>query len=71
MDDPLRELRTELGTPLPEGLDVFPAADAAQLATAVRDARARQRKALHAAVDEGLGLLPFLMRGTIKKILFG
>lgn len=71
MGDPMNELRVALGGAVPEGLDALAGEDTSRLATAIRDARARQARALTVAVDEGLRVVPLLMRGAIKKILFG
>ncbi|MGO4256016.1 hypothetical protein [Marmoricola sp. RAF53] len=64
-------LADELGGPLPPGLAGLDEADAAHLADAVEAARARQSAALRDATDGGLEFVPKLLRGPVKKVLFG
>jgi hypothetical protein len=37
----------------------------------LHDAKARQSQELEAAVEQALGVVPRLLRGTIRKVLFG
>jgi hypothetical protein len=60
-----RELRAEL-PPAIAGLD---AADAERLAELLAGARERQHTALIGAVDDGLGFVPRLLRGPVKRAL--
>ncbi len=46
------------------------AADAARLAEMVDDAKVRQQQALDDAIDGGLGHIPRLLRGPVRKVLF-
>ncbi len=71
MGEATQQLRMELGGQVPDGLDALSEADAGRLARAVREARARQARQLDVAVDESLRVVPFLLRGAVKKILFG
>jgi hypothetical protein len=64
-------LERELGQPLPPGLAALPDAHHAQLAEAIDAARGRQREALAAATESGLAFIPRLLRGPVKKVLFG
>jgi hypothetical protein len=67
----LRALRDQLADGLPEGLAALHPRELADLATAVREARERQSAALDAAVHETMGHVPWLMRGPVRRILFG
>lgn len=63
------ELRDALGG-IPVEVDRLDPDDAAQLARMVTDARRRQADDLRRAIDGGLGHIPRLLRGPVKKILF-
>jgi len=65
-----RLLNAELGS-VPEGLDELSEDDLASLAGALRVARRRQSQELEAAIEDALEIVPRLLRGTIRKILFG
>jgi len=64
-------LADELGAPLPPGLAGLEEADATHLADAVEAARSRQSAALRTATEGGLDFVPKLLRGPVKKVLFG
>jgi hypothetical protein len=66
-----RILRPELGGSVPDGLDVLSEEDLSGFAAMVRIAKKRQSQQLESAVDEALDIVPRLLRGTIRKILFG
>ncbi len=51
-------------------LAALPESAQAQLGKDILSARQRQKKALEEAVDHGLRMVPALLRGPIKKILF-
>lgn len=71
MIDGRTRLEQEYGGPLPPGLAALSAEDQATLADAIAAARTRQAKALAKATDGGLDFVPRLLRGPIKKVLFG
>lgn len=65
-------MRRELKNPQLD-LTAFEALSEDQLkviAQGFHDAHARQRKALHRAIEDSLGFIPALLRIPIKKILF-
>lgn len=64
-------LETEFGGALPPGLAALGEADATRLVEAIEAARTRQSAALGAATDSGLEFIPRLLRGPVKKVLFG
>jgi len=45
-------------------------ADQLKLSADIRAARAHQKKALDDAIENGLRMVPTLLRGPIKKLLF-
>ncbi|TXI09320.1 MAG: hypothetical protein E6Q76_06020 [Rhizobium sp.] len=51
-------------------LAALPESAQSQLSKDILAARQRQKKALEEAVDHGLRMVPALLRGPIKKILF-
>lgn len=61
----------EYGDALPPGLAALDEAHAAHLADAIDTARRRQREALAEAMEAGLHFVPRLLRGPVKKSLFG
>jgi hypothetical protein len=64
-------LEAELGGQPPDGLGALKAADRRAFAGILRDAKEHQSRELEAAVEESLGVVPRLLRGTIRRILFG
>jgi hypothetical protein len=71
MSDPLAGLTRELGASPPAAIAALDPADLEALREALTAAREAQRVALEAATDSGLGIVPRLLRGTVKKALFG
>jgi hypothetical protein len=69
MSDETGALRDELRADVPRGIAALPAADRETLTRLVRDARHRQRAALEQALDDGLGFVPRMLRGPVKKAL--
>jgi hypothetical protein len=63
-------LRQELGAELPPAFGELAPADAERLAAMLRDAREQQQRALAQAIDDGLGFVPRLLRGVVRKALF-
>jgi len=64
-------LEDELGARMPDGLDALSAKQLVLLADLLRDAKQRQARELHEGVEESLHFVPRLMRGPVRKILFG
>jgi hypothetical protein len=71
MSDVVDQLRDELGTEPSMALKRLDAVEQQRLAELLAAARRRQRKELEAAIDQGLGFVPRLARGAVKKALFG
>jgi hypothetical protein len=66
-----RILKSELGGKTPHGMDLLAEADMAAFAGVLHDAKRRQSQALQDAVDQALEIVPRLLRGAIRRILFG
>jgi hypothetical protein len=66
-----RILKPELGGAAPSGLDALTEDELHGFAAALRVAKRRQSDELELAVDQALDIVPRLLRGTIRKILFG
>ena len=71
MTDARARLEQEYGGPLPPGLAALSDAEAAALADAIDAARTRQSRALAKATERGLDFVPKLLRGPVKKVIFG
>jgi hypothetical protein len=68
---PLDGLRRELGASPPAAIAALDASEIETLCGLLVSAREHQREALERAVDDGLGFMPRLLRGAVKKALFG
>lgn len=66
-----RTLESELGGRVPEGLDGLGDEQLIALARLLKDAKRRQSDALQIAVEEALNVVPRLLRGPVRKVLFG
>jgi hypothetical protein len=64
-------LEHELGARVPEGVAALPAADLGTLADLLRSAKRRQAQQLEEGVEDSLDFVPRLMRGPVRRILFG
>ncbi|WP_232675833.1 hypothetical protein [Nocardioides sp. R-C-SC26] len=64
-----RTLAGELGADVPPGVAALPDEAQDRLATLIHQARVRQADALEGAVQEGLGFVPRVLRGTITRIV--
>lgn len=64
-------LEAELGGRAPDALSALSKQDRRAFAGVLHDAKGRQSRELGAAVEEALGVVPRLLRGTIRKVLFG
>jgi hypothetical protein len=71
MSDPLKALQQEIRAVPPASIAALDPGQLEVLGAAVANARARQADALQAAIDDGLGFLPRLMRGAVKRALLG
>jgi hypothetical protein len=65
------ELERLLGGPLTPGLAALSDQDLDTLATAIADAGRSQKAALADAIDDGLNIVPRVLRGAVRKALFG
>lgn len=63
-------LRRRLGPDLTV-LDELDELESAELLALIDEARVSQKAALDRSLDEVLGMLPRLVRGTARKIMFG
>lgn len=63
-------LAAALGQPV-QGLAGLKKAEAEALAAALATAKARQRKALEDSAEAALSHVPMLLRGAVRKVLFG
>lgn len=64
-------LERELGGPVPDGVEALSAAQLATLADLLASAKKRQAQELTEGVEDSLNFVPRLMRGPVRKILFG
>jgi len=69
--DARRALERELGGRAPGGLKTLDDEELAHLAKLLHDAKQRQLAQLETAIDEALGIVPRLVRGPVRKVLFG
>ncbi len=67
----LRELTLELGSTASPDFERLGEAELERLVGFLRAAREQQTAALHKAIDDGLGFIPRLARGAVRKALFG
>lgn len=67
----ISDLEAELGGRPPEGLEGLTDAQLRIFTDALRGAKQRQSEALQAAVEQALEIVPRLVRGPVRKILFG
>lgn len=59
------------GGPLGPGLSALEDAELELLATTIAESTRRQDAAFAAAIDGGLQIVPRVLRGTVRKALFG
>jgi hypothetical protein len=67
----MRALEAELGGPAPDGLSALTDAQLSAFADVLGEAKRRQSGALEAAVQESLEIVPRMVRGPVRKMLFG
>ncbi len=71
MTDPLAELERELRADVPPGIASLPAERIAHLTASLREQRHAQVEAADAAIENGLGFLPRVVRLAVRKALMG
>ena len=71
MDDAVDILEGELGGQVPDGLTSLTDEQLLALADLLQDAKARGQEELQEGVEDSLSFVPRLMRGPVRKILFG
>lgn len=71
MSTALERLARELGVSPPPEFAALSPAELTKLADLLAQAREQQSAALQDALEGGLGYLPRLVRGTVKRVLFG
>jgi hypothetical protein len=67
----MHSLEVELDDRIPDGLKVLEEEELNDLADRLNDAKLRQSQALDAAIGEALEIVPRLLRGPMRKVLFG
>jgi hypothetical protein len=67
----LKALEAELGGPVPDGLRALTDAQLHAFTGALCEAKRRQSGALESAVQESLEIVPRMVRGPVRKMLFG
>jgi len=71
MDDAVDILEGELGGRVPDGFERLTDAQLLALADLLQDAKACGQEELRDGVEDSLNFVPRLMRGSVRKILFG
>ncbi len=71
MDDAVDILEGELGGAVPDGFTQLTDDQLLALADLLQDAKALGQEELQAGLEESLNIVPRLMRGPVRKILFG
>lgn len=64
-------LGAELGASTPPFLDALDERELADLTNALAEARARQGEAVEEAIERALRHVPWVLRGTVRKVLIG
>lgn len=70
-DDPIDILEVQLGARIPEGIEVLADDELLLLADLLQEAKASQAQELGEGVEGSLEIVPRLMRGPVRKMLFG
>lgn len=70
-DNAIDILEEELGARIPEGVEVLADDELLLLADLLHEAKASQAQELEQGVEGSLDIVPRLMRGPVRKILFG
>lgn len=69
--DSRRTLERELGDKIPDGLSTLTDEELSHFADLLRDTKQRQSQALESAIEDALGIVPRIVRGSVRKVLFG
>jgi len=69
--DDLAELERELRAGVPPGVAALPPEHLRHLTAALAGRRAAQLQAAEAAINDGLGFLPRVLRTVVRKALMG
>ncbi|MDO9453601.1 MAG: hypothetical protein Q7J29_12170 [Stagnimonas sp.] len=64
-------LSEALGAPLPQGLEGLSKPQLEKLASTFAAAKVQQRAALADSTEAALSHVPMLLRGAVRKVLFG
>lgn len=64
-------LADALNAPLPAGLEALSKSQLEKLTAAFASAKVQQRTALEASTEAALSHVPMLLRGAVRKVLFG
>ena len=67
----MRGLEEELGGRAPDGLQALTDAQVLAFTELLRDTKRRQSEGLRAAVEQSMEIVPRMVRGPVRKILFG
>jgi hypothetical protein len=67
----LRALEDALGGRPPAGLEALTDAQLRAFTDLLRETKQRQSRGLEAAVEQALEIVPRMVRGPVRKILFG
>jgi hypothetical protein len=67
----MRDLEEELGGRAPDGLEALTDAQLRAFTDLLHDKKVRQSEGLQAAVEHSLEIVPRMVRGPVRKILFG
>jgi hypothetical protein len=67
----IRALEAELCDRVPDGLRALTLAELRSFTGVLHDARHRQSEALESAIVEALKIVPRMLRGPVRMILFG
>lgn len=71
MSDPLSDLERELRAEAPPAIAALPPDRIAHLAASLNRQREAQRATADAAIEDGLGFLPRVLRLGVRKALMG
>jgi hypothetical protein len=71
MDDAVDILEGELGGEVPVGFEQLSDEQLLALADLLQDAKVRGQEELRDGVEDSLNFVPRLMRGSVRRILFG
>jgi hypothetical protein len=71
VDDAVDILEGELGGAVPDGFTQLSDEQLLALADLLQDAKALGQEELQDGLEESLNIVPRLMRGSVRKILFG